>query len=214
MICLDFQSPLWPICSPLTLSCSISKVSARFQLVYEPRYLPLTAMLSKQAQSCSFLCCPSHLCKELSISICKAFTFCLFKSPLRSSRCLQKPQQEPDCSCVRAMLSYTTGASSLVPVCYREMQFLCALFCNSVEELWLTTWTLWVLKKCKKIMNKRKHNRESPDYCFLGPRLRHCKAHINWKLLLNEKSWSITYNFRQSCKVWPNYTQLTLFQPI
>lgn len=64
-------------------------------------------------------------------------------------------------------------------------------------------------------MDKRKHNRESIDYWFLWPRCRHCKAHINWKLLQNEKSWSITYNFRvnlfcsrQSCKVWPNYTQL------
>lgn len=123
MTCLDFQGPLWPLCSPLTLSCSISKVSARFQLVYEPRNLPLTAMLSKQAQSCSFLCCPSLVGKELSISICKAFTFCLFKSPLRSSLCLQKPQQEPDCSHVRATLSSTTGASSLVSLFYREMQF-------------------------------------------------------------------------------------------
>lgn len=122
MTCLDYQSPLWPICSPLTLSCSISKVSARSQLVYEPRYHPLPAKLSKQAESCSFLCCPSHMGKELSISISKAFTFCFLKSLLRSSLCLQKQQQEPDCSCVRAMLSNTTGASSLVSPFYREMQ--------------------------------------------------------------------------------------------
>lgn len=149
MTCLDFQGPLWPICSPLTLSCSISKVSARFQLVHEPRYLPLTARLSKQAQSSLFLCCPSHVGKELSINISKAFMFCLLKSPLRSWLCLHTPQQEPDCSCVRATLSNTTGASSLVSLFYREMQFYCAPFCSSVEELWLIAWALWVLKNAK-----------------------------------------------------------------
>lgn len=66
-------------------------------------------------------------------------------------------------------------------------------------------------------MNKRKYNREGIDYWFLGPRCRHCKAHINWKLLPNEKYRSITYNsrlnlsnFMQSCKYWPNYTPLMI----
>lgn len=98
--------------------------------------------------------------------------------------------------------SFLTGVTVL-----QGNAVLCALFCNSVEDLWLITWALWLLKIAKKKVNKRKHNREGIDYWFLGPRCRHCKAHINWKLLLNEKYLSITYNSRLNLS---NFRQLQI----
>lgn len=119
------------------------KVSSCFQLVHEPRCLPLSAMLSNK---------PSHALSSVAPQTWGRNCLSVSAKPPRSaflnpSSDLQIPQQEPGCLYARAMLTNTTGGfprvllcTSLVSVLYREMQFFFALFC-SISLLWLITWS-------------------------------------------------------------------------